>query len=103
VLAACLIGGIGNGLVNVQTSTLLQLLAPTEVLGQVGGFFQSTAVAGQLLGAVLTPILVPLLLPMGTYFTLSTLALAALVGYLTVQLIKTRPGETRALTTNAHE
>jgi len=97
VLAVCLVGGVGNGLVNVQVSTLLQTLTPPAVLGQVGGLFQSTAVAGQLLGAVLTPLLVPLLLPVSTYFTLSTLALLSVVAYLIVQLRK--PG-LRALTTN---
>lgn len=87
VLAGCLIGGVGNGLINVQVTTLLQTLTPASTLGQVSGLFQSTTTAGQLLGIVLTPLLVPGLLSMSSYFTLSTVALLVPAGYITVQLI----------------
>jgi len=87
VLAGCLIGGIGNGLINVQVTTLLQTLTPASILGQISGFFQSTTTAGQLLGIVLTPLLVPGLLSMSNYFTLSTVALLVPAGYIAVQLI----------------
>jgi MFS family permease len=75
VLAASLIGGIGNGLIVVQVGTLLQLLSPADLLGRMGGIFQSTAVGGQLTGILVTPLLVPGLVSMGVYFGLSSMAL----------------------------
>jgi MFS family permease len=86
VMAACLIGGIGNGLVHVQISTLLQLHSPAAVLGQIGGAFQSVTVAGQLIGTVLVPLLVPVLISMGLYFLISGLGLLTLVGYILLSL-----------------
>lgn len=76
-----LIGGMGNGLLAVQVGTLLQLLTPAAVLGRMSGLFQSTAVAGQLAGILLTPLLVPAVLDLGTYFGLSFLVLMAVVLY----------------------
>ena len=88
VLAGCLIGGAGNGLVNVQVSTLLQLLTPAPVLGQISGAFQGTAVAAQLAGILLTPLLVPLIFPMGPYFAISSLAMLLLSAVVGLQLTK---------------
>ncbi|HEX9013795.1 MAG TPA: MFS transporter, partial [Anaerolineaceae bacterium] len=68
--AGAFLGGIGNGLVNVQSGTLLQSLSPRGLLGRMGGLFQSTAVAGQLVGTLATPLIVPGLLPMGIFFWL---------------------------------
>lgn len=76
-----LIGGIGNGLLVVQISTLLQLLTPAAVLGRISGLFQSTVIAGQLAGILVTPLLVPGVLDIGTYFGLSFLILAGVVLY----------------------
>jgi hypothetical protein len=45
----------------------------------LAGALQSTLVAGQLVGLLLTPLLVPTLLPMGAYFVVATLVLAVLV------------------------
>jgi MFS family permease len=78
VMAGCLIGGLGNGLLNVQAGTLLQTLAPAAHLGRVSGLFQSMLIGGQLVAIVLTPLLVPLLLPAAAYLGLSGLALLAL-------------------------
>jgi MFS family permease len=86
VLVACLIGGIGNGLVHVQIGTILQLVTPSEILGQVGGWLQTTMVAGQLLGLILTPILVPGLVSMAAFFTGTFLVFVGLLVILLVQI-----------------
>jgi MFS family permease len=85
-LTGCLVGGIGNGLINIQAGTLLQTLSPVESLGRISGAFQSTAVAGQLLGTVLTPLLVPDAAAMKPYFIISTTALLLLAIFLILQL-----------------
>ena len=77
-IAGCLIGGLGNGLILVQSNTLLQLSAPPELLGRFGGLFQSMFVAGQMVSIFVTPFLVPTILPMGTYFGIGALALIVL-------------------------
>jgi MFS family permease len=77
-IVGCLIGGLGNGLIIVQSSTLLQLTAPPELLGRFGGLFQSTFVAGQMMSIFATPFLVPMILPIGTYFGIGALALILL-------------------------
>ena len=79
IAAACLLGGIGNGLFLIQTNTLLQYLTPPSFMGRVGGIFQSTAVCGQLVGVVLTPALVPARLSLGAFFALAALALGLTV------------------------
>jgi MFS family permease len=81
VISGALLGGIGNGFVTVQAGTLLQLYSPASVLGRMGGVFQSTAVAGQLIGIVITPLLVPGVLSMGLFFAISSLALLILAFY----------------------
>lgn len=78
VAAGCLVGGLGNGLLLVQMSTLLQVLSPPGLLGRLGGALQSTIVAGQLTAALAVPLLVPQPLPLGTFFALSAVAMAAL-------------------------
>ena len=67
VLACSLLGGIGNGLLVVQMSTLLQLLSPRELLGRLAGMFEATAVAGQLVSVLLVPVLVPGLISMANF------------------------------------
>jgi MFS family permease len=79
VATGCLLGGLGNGLISVQVGTLIQLLSPPEWLGRMAGVFQSTVVAGQLTGFLMTPLLVPSLLPIDAYFAGTVLALAFLV------------------------
>lgn len=75
----CLIGGAGNGLVIVQSGTLLQTLAPRPLLGRFSGIYQSVVMAGQLFGILITPLLVPALLDMGSFFALMTVLLAGLI------------------------
>jgi MFS family permease len=85
-LVACFIGGMGNGLLHVQISTLLQSFTPRHLLGEASGLLQSTMVTGQLLGTLLTPILVPGLLSTGVFCLISFVALTILVTVLVVQL-----------------
>jgi hypothetical protein len=92
VLIACLLGGAGNGLLVVQIGTLLQLLSPPALLGRVGGLFQSTVVAGQLAGLLLTPLLVPTIFSMQTYFGLAAAGLMLVALYTVYVLRRTRPG-----------
>lgn len=86
VLLACLIGGIGNGLVHVQIGTLMQLLTPSTILGQVGGWMQAVMVAGQILGLLLTPILVPGLVTMPVFFAGTLVIMVCLLVVLTIQI-----------------
>lgn len=82
-----LLGGLGNGLTNVQVGTLLQQLAPRGLLGRIGGLFQSVIVAGQLIAILTTPLLVPSVLSIGLYFVLSAFALL-LVGFAIFQQLQ---------------
>jgi len=91
VLLACLIGGVGNGFVHVQMVTLLQTHAPAGMLGRASGLFQTVAVAGQLVGLLLTPLLVPGLLNMSNFFLVAAICLAGVILVITVQLNRTRP------------
>jgi len=86
ILLSCFVGGIGNGLMLIQVNTLLQLLSPPSMLGRMGGVFQSTAVAAQLLGLLVAPLLVPGILSMGQYFGLASLAVIALIVFTIVNL-----------------
>jgi MFS family permease len=92
----CLVGGVGNGLLNIQVATLLQLLTPAEILGRISGIFQSTTVAGQLAGILVTPLFVPALLSLGAYFEVASLAVALLVLLTAVILVRTRSTPQRA-------
>ena len=89
VMAGCLIGGLGNGLISVQAGTLLQTLAPAALLGRVSGLFQSMLIGGQLVAIVLTPLLVPGLLPAGAYLGLCGLALLALAAGTAILVART--------------
>lgn len=59
VPAACYIAvalvGIGNPLVDVNLDTIMQRLAPDEVLGRVFGALESAAIGAMALGAVIMP------------------------------------------------
>jgi DHA3 family macrolide efflux protein-like MFS transporter len=72
MLATCLLGGVGSGLVVVQLTTLLQTLTPAAVLGQMSGIYQSMLIAGQLIALAVVPQLVPALLSMALYFSIAT-------------------------------
>lgn len=78
VYAGCLLGGVGNGLLTVQISTLLQMLTAPALRGRVAGVFQSVTISGQMSGLLLTPLVVPFLLSIELYFGFSALVLIAL-------------------------
>jgi len=88
VLTFCFIGGIGNGLLHIQASTLLQSFTPSRMLGEGSGLLQSTIIASQLVGTILTPLLVPGLLNMENYFLFAFTSLALVVFMIVVQLIR---------------
>jgi MFS family permease len=99
IIAGCLIGGFGNGILNVQMVTLIQLLTPAYLLGRLGGAFQSTAVAGQLAGLLVTPLLVPALLNYGNYFVVSALAVVLVAIFMVITLTLThRPRMSQSVT-----
>lgn len=52
--------GVGNSLVDISATTLIQRLAAAEVAGRVFGVVEAAAVAGLGLGSVLTPLLLHL-------------------------------------------
>ena len=55
--AMCLIG-IGNSLVDINAYTIIQRMAPADVMGRVFGALESIAIGGMALGAVLMPVLI---------------------------------------------
>ena len=87
----CLLAGLGMGVMHVQIATLIQILTPAALLGRAGGMYQTTAVAGQITGILLTPLLVPGLLSVAQFFGLATLALLSLVVYIVRTARKTAP------------
>lgn len=86
VLAACLVGGVGNGFIHVQVGTLLQLLAPPNILGQISGWMQLVMIASQVIGLVFVPLLVPRHLTIPAYFGWTVLLFGILILFLCVQV-----------------
>jgi MFS family permease len=91
LLAACFVGGIGNGLVHVQVGTIMQLVTPSNILGRVGGWLQTVMVAGQLVGLLVTPLLVPKYVSMDMFFTAMIVVIGLLVAYLLMTMLS-KPG-----------
>ncbi|MEW5959824.1 MAG: MFS transporter [Chloroflexota bacterium] len=85
-LAGAFVGGVGVGFLTIQSSTLLQMLAPSRLLGTVSGYFQAVIVAGQLISIVGVPLLVPGLVSITFFFLLTALALGLVLIYLTLSL-----------------
>ena len=75
----CFIGGLGNGLVTVQTLTLLQLVAPEGAVGRISGIYQGAIAVSQLLAAALTPLLVPAYLSLSGIFGVMTVTVMFLM------------------------
>lgn len=90
VVFGAFIGGIGSGLLVIQSGTLLQLLSPPSMLGRISGIFQSSTAASQLGGIVLTPLIVPALLSIPGYFMASTALLLIIFCYAILSLRKER-------------
>lgn len=87
----CLVAGIGMGFTHVQSGTLLQTLTPPALLGRAVGMFQSTAVAGQMVGLLLTPLLVPAVFTPAAYLALAGLAILLVVAYMAITVRRTQP------------
>jgi MFS family permease len=91
VIVGCLIGGVGNGILSVQVGTLLQLASPPALLGRMGGLFQSTIVAGQIVAIFVTPVLTPALVPFGLFFAVAAGAIVLLTLGAALTLRRTAP------------
>jgi MFS family permease len=91
LMAACFIGGIGNGFVHVQVGTIMQLVTPSNILGRVGGWLQTVMVGGQLVGLLVTPLLVPRYVSMQSFFAAMIVLIGLLVTYLCV-FVLSKPG-----------
>ena len=57
-LAAMFLIGVGNSLVDINAYTIIQRMAPADVMGRVFGALESIAIGGMALGAVLMPVLI---------------------------------------------
>ena len=73
----CVVAGFGMGRKLVQDNTLIQTLSPAVMLGRVSGLYQSTIIAAQLAGTVLTSALVPIFIPVDVYFGLTAVLILA--------------------------
>jgi MFS family permease len=76
-IPVCVVAGFGMGRKLVQDNTLIQTLTPESILGRVSGLYQSTIIAAQLIGTILTSALVPGLIPVDVYFGLTALLILA--------------------------
>ncbi len=88
-IAGALIGGLGNGLLVTQLSTLVQMLSPPELLGRLTGVLQATIIAAQLTAIVATPLWIPHSLSLGAYGVAAagvTLA-TSVVGWVVLQTL----------------
>jgi MFS family permease len=61
------VGGLGNGIQNVASSTLIQQLVPREMLGRVFGLFGTAASAGSAVAYILAGVLLGLTSPRVTF------------------------------------
>jgi MFS family permease len=89
-IPVCVVAGFGMGRKLVQDNTLIQTLSPTSMLGRVSGLYQSTIIAAQLAGTILTSALVPLFIPVDVYFGLVALLILAvsIFGFIFLQWAK---------------
>jgi MFS family permease len=73
------VGGLGNGIGNVASSTLIQQLVPREMLGRAFGLFGTAASAGSALAYTLAGVLLDLTSPRVTFVVGGIGALAVLL------------------------
>ncbi|HET8913845.1 MAG TPA: MFS transporter [Ktedonobacteraceae bacterium] len=90
LLLGCLTAGFGFGLLSVQASTLLQKLSPPDAIGRIGGLYQSSMAAAQLISLAVTPLLVPLFISVSVYSALASVALVILTIVIILTLYQTR-------------
>ncbi|HLO03067.1 MAG TPA: MFS transporter [Symbiobacteriaceae bacterium] len=86
LLGACVLGGVGMGVINVQAGVLFIKLCPQGMLGRIGGLFDSVSTTGRLVGLLLTPILVPHVVSFGGYFGTASVLLLAAIAFTAVAL-----------------
>lgn len=98
----CVVAGFGMGRKLVQDNTLIQTLSPAAMLGRISGLYQSTIIAAQLAGTVLTSALVPGLIPVDIYFGLTAVLILAVSIFGLVFLGRAR-GEKRSPLENSEE
>jgi MFS family permease len=72
-------GGLGNGIQNVASATLIQELVPREMLGRVFGLFGTAASAGSAVAYILAGVLLDLTSPRVTFVVGGLGALAVLL------------------------
>jgi hypothetical protein len=91
VFVAIALLGVANPLVDVNTDTILQRLAPDEVLGRVFGALESACVATMALGAFVMPFLIDWL---GLRWSLAAVAVpvaaVAIAGFPTMRALDAR-------------
>jgi MFS family permease len=75
ILSGGFLGGLGNGFLIIQISTILQITSPSHMLGRLSGYLEFTMIGGQLFSVILLPILVPGIIPPYLYFLGATAAL----------------------------
>lgn len=78
-VALSFVGGVGNGVAQVQLETLVQELSPVHQLGRIAGILTSVGAAGRVLTVIVTPLLVPGLLSLGWFFIIDTSVLGLVV------------------------
>ena len=75
ILSGGFLGGLGNGFLIIQISTILQVTSPAHMLGRLSGYLEFTMIGGQLFSVILLPILLPGIIPPYLYFLGATAAL----------------------------
>jgi len=92
ILSGGFLGGLGNGFLVIQISTILQVTAPMHMLGRLSGYLEFTMIGGQLFSVILLPILVPGIIQPYVYFLGATAALWILSAALQVESKKFTAG-----------
>ena len=89
-LAAMLLIGVGNSLVDINAYTIIQRMAPPDVMGRVFGALESMAIGGMALGAVLMPLLIEVVgLRSGLLIMGAAVAAMAIAGFAGLRRIDT--------------
>jgi MFS family permease len=75
VIVCCFVGGLGNGFLMIQVTTILQITSPQQILGRLSGYLETSIIGGQLFSVVMLPIFVPNVIDPMVYFLAATVAL----------------------------
>jgi MFS family permease len=98
--AACMVGGLGLGVINVQAGVLFLRICPPGWLGRVTGVFDSITVTGRLAGLLATPLLVPAVVSFGGYFGIAAVLMLLATALTAFALGRLSPSPAPALSTN---